>query len=282
MLKAHIYPLLCVLLSLLSASAGADGKSQGQLLQFRGSSTVLTIMQRLKPDLEQRLGIHTHIEGGGSVTGLEALLAGRVDIAMVSRALGTRERETLDFMTIALDGVAVIVNRNNPLPRLSRQQIIDIFIGRTVSWKGLGGTDLPIQVLAKDQHRSTREVFDAYFGLQGRIRATRYVGSNTEMIVLVGTSPRSIGYVSIGSLEAGLSHGVPVRALELEGLQASVHNVAIGSWPMRRELNLVWRRDRAPPKLAELRRFMSSKKVREAIAAAHFVPPVQARDELQP
>lgn len=272
--------VLGLLLLLPLASAQADGA--GSTLNIKGSSTMLPILQALREVLEQELHVHLHLEGGGSLTGLEALQRGTTHLAMVSRNLTDQEKERFDSMVVALDGVAVIINSANVVAPLSKQQLVEIFQGKSGSWEPYNGRNEPIYVLAKDQNRSTREVFDAYFGIQGRVRATRYVGSNTEMIVLVGTLPRAIGYVSIGTLQVGIKNGVPVRAMSLEGVDATMHAVASGEWPMTRELNLVWPRNRAHKLVPALVKVITSARAREVIIEQGFVTPSQAAESREP
>src|SRR5690606_12102389 len=104
------------------------------------------------------------------------------NIGMVSRELNEQEND-LTGTTIALDGIAVIVNSNNVLAELSREQIIDIYTGRVTNWKDIGGNDAIITVVNKAEGRSTLELFLSHFALRNEdIRPSLIIGDNQQGI----------------------------------------------------------------------------------------------------
>ena len=108
-------------------------------LKVGGSTSVEPLMQALRQAyIALNPGVELEISGGGSGTGISEATSGVLDIGMSSRALRDTEKENLTGTDIALDGVAIIVNPNNPVTNMSIEQIKDIFTGAVTRWSGVG------------------------------------------------------------------------------------------------------------------------------------------------
>ncbi len=208
-------------------------------ITLAGSSTIQPIAQEVAKAFSAKTGIRVSIKGGGSGAGLQAGRDGSVDIGMVSRALTAEESDGLSRYLIGYDGIAIIVNSANPMQGMTKEQAKDIYSGKTTNWQPLCGTDIPITVIAKHKGRSTRALFDDYLALDQMTPAARLGGPNAEVIVLVGSDPAAIGYVSIGSVEQAMAQGVRIKALDLAGVAATQDNIIAGTYPIVRELNLI-------------------------------------------
>ncbi len=211
------------------------------------------------------------MQTGGSSRGISDARAGLADIGMASRALKDDEKDLLSF-TVALDGISVILNKANPVQSLNKQQIIDIYTGKIINWKAVGGNDAPITVVNKAEGRSTLELFLHYFGLKNTdVKPQVVIGDNQQGIKTVVGNPDAIGYVSVGTAEYEAGQGAAIKLLPLEGIAASVENVRNRSFPLSRPLNLVTRG--APAGLAkDFIEFASSPQVNDLIEAQYFVP----------
>ena len=216
--------------------------------------------------------VRIDVQTGGSSRGLKDARTGLADIGMVSRALKEEEKDLIPF-TIGLDGVAMIVHADNPIKDLSRQQIIDIYVGKINNWSELGGSDEPIVVINKAEGRSTLDLFLEYFGLKSTdIQADVIVGDNEQDIKAVAGNPYSIAYVSIGNAEYDIEAGVPIRLLPLEGVAATREMVAAESFPMRRPLNLVV--PKQPEGLVlDFINYARSADVRDIVESFYYVSP---------
>lgn len=243
--RRHLGCLALLVATLLPAPPAAA-------LDIVGASTIQPVIEQLQPGIEAATGEPLRVRGGGSAAGVATVLAGRADVGMVSRALHADERAQLQHALIGHDALAIIVNRANPLPGLSRAQLIDIYAGRLNNWRQLGGDDRPIVLVSKEVGRSTLELFEGYSGLRSpgrpaadtapRISARAHaIGANLEALTLVGGLPGAIGYVSVGTARSLAAAGMPVRILSLDGSEPNERNIADGSYPIIRELNLVFR-----------------------------------------
>jgi len=216
-------------------AAAADKK-----LVVTGASTVAPVLGEIAKRYESlHPDVRIDVQTGGSARGLADARSGLADIGMVSRALKENEKDLTPF-TIGYDGVAIILHADNPVAELTRQQIVDIYVGKINNWSELGGADEEIVVINKAEGRSTLELFLEYFGLKSTdVQADIVAGDNEQDIKAVAGNPFSIGYMSIGNAEYDIKAGVPIRLLPLEGVPATRETVLDGSFPLRRELNLV-------------------------------------------
>ena len=267
-LLSHPRATLGVFLLAVTAFAHAGG----QKLVLTGSSTVAPLAAEIGKRFEaQNPGVRVDVQSGGSSRGIAEARSGLADIGLVSRALKPDEQDLQSF-TIALDGVGLIVHRDNPVQTLSDAQIVAIYTGRLTNWREVGGVDRPITVVNKAEGRSTLELFLHHFQLKNSdIKAHVVIGENQQGIKTVAGNPGAIGYVSIGSAEYEAGQGAPIKLLPMAGVAASVENVRNGSFPLSRPLNLVTRTE--PEGLA--RRFIDfarSKAVHDLVEAQYFVP----------
>lgn len=250
-------------------------KSDGpkiEKLVLTGSSTVAPFAAEIGKRFESlHDNVRVDVQTGGSSRGVGDARAGLADIGMVSRALNENEKDLLSF-TVALDGISVILNKANPVNALDKQQIIDIYTGRIVNWKDVGGNDAPITVVNKAEGRSTLELFLHYFGLKNtEVKPQVIIGDNQQGIKTVIGNPDAIGYVSVGAAEYAAKQGAAIKLLPLAGIAASVENVRNRSFPLSRPLNLVTLAE--PVGLEkDFIEFAGSPQVNDLIEAQYFVP----------
>ncbi len=255
-------------LLLPSLSDAADER-----LTLTGSSTVAPLALEIGKRFEKlNPGVRVDVQTGGSTRGVNEARAGLVDFGMASRALKPEEND-LTAHTIGLDGVGIILHRDNPVPLLTEQQVIAIYTGRICNWREVGGRDARITVVNKAEGRSTLELFLDHFKLKNSdVRPHLVIGDNQQGIKTVAGNPNAVGYVSIGTAEFEAAQGTPIKLLPMAGVIASVANVRNGSFPLSRPLNLLTRGTPSP--LA--RRFIDfarSNAVDDLVEAQYFVAP---------
>lgn len=266
MLKSPLW-LAAIATLLLSTTVPAADK-----LVLTGSSTVAPLAAEIGKRFEKaNPGVRVDVQTGGSSRGISDARSGLADIGMASRALKAEEQDLKSF-AIALDGVGLIVHKDNPIKTLTDQQVIDIYTGKITNWKEVGGKDSRITVVNKAEGRSTLELFLHYYKLKNSdIKAHVVIGDNQQGIKTVAGNAGAIGYVSIGTAEFDAGNGVPIKLLPLNGIPASVENVRNGSFPLSRPLNLVTKT--APQGLAKrFIEFAQSKAVDDIVEAQYFVP----------
>lgn len=222
----------------LTVALVACGKSTDKLV-ITGSSTMAPVITEVAERYETHRGVQVDVQSGGTGRGISDVRQGLADIGMASRALHPDENDLTAF-TVAQDGIALIVHRDNPVAGLSDDQVRAIYQGGTDNWRAVGGDDRPITVVNKAEGRSTLELFLEYFHLNNRdVQADVVIGENQQGIKAVAGDPAAIGYVSIGSAEYEAQAGTPIRLLPLGGVAARIETVNEKRYPLRRELNLV-------------------------------------------
>lgn len=223
-------------------------------LTLSGASTIQPIMADLARYYQERTGAELHISGGGSGRGIGDARAGNSDIGMVSRGLHDAEKADLQYSTIGLDTLVFIVNEANPQIQITRDQLIALYT-RNQDWQQLNGFGWPVRLVSKELGRSTIELFEEFSGLTSPDRGNAgpplisrqatVIGSNLEALTLVGGTRGAVGYVSLGAAVALREQGLPIRILGLGGVTPSALTIQSGQYPIRRELNLVFR-ERTP------------------------------------
>ena len=240
--RLNMKHLRAVLVVLCVCCAWTSRAATPQKLILTGSSTVAPLASEIAKLFEAaHPGVRIDVQTGGSSRGIADARSGLADIGMASRALKPEEGDLLAF-TIAQDGIAVILHRDNPVKVLSDAQILGIYTGQISNWKAVGGKDAPITVINKAEGRSTLELFLAYFKLENKqIKASVVIGDNQQGIKTLAGNPDGIAYVSIGTAEFESEAGTPIKILPLNGIAASTVTVKDGTFPLSRPLNLVTR-----------------------------------------
>jgi len=262
-------PLICVALGVLMMSPVF---AESQKLVLTGSSTVAPLALEIGKRFEQHHpGVRVDVQTGGSTRGVNDARIGLADIGMASRALKPDESDLTSYR-IAMDGIGIILHRDNPVHELSDEQIRAIYTGQITNWKSVGGNDQKITVVNKAAGHSTLELFLYHFKLNNReVRPHVIIGDNQQGIKTVAGNVGAIGYVSIGTAEYEQTYGTPIRLLGMNGVAATVDTVRAGHFPLSRPLNLVSKG--APNLLAQqFISFAQSQAVDDLVKAQYFVP----------
>jgi len=268
-LRSRFGALLFAALALSSQFAVAADKK----LVLTGSSTIAPLAAEIGKRFEQlNPGVQVDVQAGGSSRGVNDARLGLADIGMASRALNPDEQNLKNF-TIALDGITLILHRDNPVRTLSDSQVIGIYTGAIKNWKEVGGRDQAITVVNKAEGRSTLELFLHHFHLKNsQIKASVVIGDNEQGIKTVIGNPGAVGYVSIGTAEYEFGHGAPIKLMPMAGVAATIANVKNHSFPLMRPLNLVTKTE--PTGLAKrFIDFSRSEAVQDLIKSQYFVAP---------
>ncbi len=273
---ARVVFLFVVSATLLSGCSSQSGSDTAHQVVLTGSSTVAPLMNEIGKRFEEsHPGVRIDVQSGGSSRGIADARRGLADIGMVSRDLRSDEND-LTAITIARDGIGLIVHSENPVQSLTNEQIVQIFTGQIENWSQVGGNDAPITVVNKAEGRSTLELFLKHFELNSKdIQADVVIGDNEQCVKTVAGNVNAIGYVSIGTAEFDANAGVPIRLLPLGGIIASIENVQNGTFPLSRPLNLVFTKQETNfPKgiVGELIEFALSPEMHEIIQEQYYVP----------
>lgn len=233
----------------VATTSSQGGTGQVQKLSITGSTTVLPIAQKAAEELMKKNDkLDVQVSGGGSGVGVQAAGEGTADIGMSSRDIKADELKKypqIQTITIAQDGIAVIVNPANPVDDLSLSEIQDIFSGQFNNWKQIGGSDQPIVVVGRDSASGTREFFTSAIMKDRKYVSTQLEkNSNGAVKQTIAQTPGAIGYVSIGFVDATVKPvGIEVNKT---AVQPTVANVKSKAYPVSRDLYLLTRGQPSP------------------------------------
>ncbi len=241
--KLMIKGFVVTIFAFLAAFAGATPGHANDLDRFKGVSGELRIAggtahipvvkEAAKQIMTLNPDIRITIAGGGSGVGIKQVGEGLIDIGNSGRKPSDKEISTygLTLYRWAIDGVAVVVNPKNKVTALTKEQLVDIFSGKTTNWAEIGGNDGQINLYTRDEASGTREVFWKKAISKGDIAlSANFVVSNGAMKTAVANDPNAIGYMSAGFVDDGLT------AVALDGVKPDIESIRSGEYTIARGL----------------------------------------------
>ena len=273
----------------LDASAVAAGEQAGAYIQNTGSDTIVNLALAWAEEYQQaNSGVRISVTGGGSGTGINALISGTIDIANASRAMKAEEiakAQDAGFTpvehVIARDAIAVIVNPENPVSELTMAQIAAIYKGEISNWSEVGGEDRPIVRLSRETNSGTHVYF-----LESVVRMgskedkslfameTLLLPSSEGIIAEVRDNPNAIGYDGLGYVIPEVKVLAVAKEAGGEYILPSVETVNAGSYPISRELYMYTREDTSAA-VNDYLAWVLSAEAQATVLRLGFVPVVQ-------
>lgn len=283
--------VLLLLLVLAACRPRADGLAPDagtqRAIQNKGSDTLVNLaLAWAERYREIQPGVAIAVTGGGSGTGVAALLNGTVDLANSSRDLSASERATAEQRgiavveyTVAIDALAVIVHLNNPVEQLTIDQIADIYTGRVTNWQDVGGRDAPIVLLSRESNSGTHIYFLEEVLRKGDpanrdlfAPQTLLMPSSVGITSELRRNPNAIGYEGLGYVD--LAHEKVIRvARDGAGpyVEPSVETAATGDYPIARDL-YIYTAGQPTGAVADYLTWILSPAGQEIVAELGFVP----------
>jgi phosphate transport system substrate-binding protein len=272
------------------AAAPSTQAADSRPLTIKGSDTMVILGQRFAEEyMKAHPGTVVQVNGGGSGTGIAALINGTVDLAQASRAMKDEEKAQVrknrnaDVVEtpVALDSLAVFVHGSSPVQSLTIDQVKQIFQGRITNWKDVGGPEGNIILYGRENSSGTYDYFREHV-LAGEDFAPRVqtLQGTAAIINAVARDPRGIGY-------GGIAYAKEVRAIAVgDGNAApvapSVESVAAGTYPLARNLYF-YHLEGAPERVTNFVEFALSPQAQEIVSLVGYFPlpkaPAQAGTE---
>lgn len=286
-----IFLVLSILILLLPgcgplSASSANTSDQFSTIENKGSDTIVNLAlawaeeyQKINPD------VRLSVTGGGSGTGIAALINGTVDIANASRRMKTEEKENaiangsdpVEFV-IARDAIAIIVNLENPVNNLTLQQISDIYSGQINNWQELGGENRPIVRLSRETNSGTHVYFLEQVIRMGESDNKTLFSPDTLLLpssegigAEVRQNPNAIGYDGLGYVTEDMKViGVATTAGE-EYILPSSATVNNGKYPIARDLYM-YTNGTPTGVIADYLDWILSEQAQRIVAELGFVP----------
>ena len=256
-----------------SADTNTDGSNTETTLSGTVSTDGSTSMEKVINSLgESFMAMNKDVKftynPTGSGSGIQAVSEGRCDIGLSSRALKDDEKASgLVETVVALDGIAIIVNKDCPVDDLTIEQIAAIFKGEIKNWNELGGEDLAISCVGRESGSGTRDGFESVTGTSEACVLAQELTSTGAVISAVAANPNAIGYASLAAIKDS------VKALTVNGVAPTEATVKDGTYLVQRPFVLVTKEGVALSETAQkFFDFATSAPAASIISAAGAVP----------
>ncbi len=246
---------ITTVLALMAAAwtgCGAGGSSEekgadsSQTVATDGSTSMEKVIGFLSEAyMEEHGDVKVTYNPTGSSSGIQAVAEGRCDIGLASRDLKEEETEDLQGTVVAIDGIGIIVNPDNPVADLTLEQIGMIYTGKITNWKEVGGSDAPVVLIGREAASGTRDGFEEVTGTKDQCQYSQELTSTGDVVQTVSGNPNAIGYASVASVND------TVKLVSVEGITPTTETIQNGEYKVQRNFVLVTKKDTPLSKAAE-------------------------------
>ena len=278
--------LSILLISCGSSSTDTSSDSPAQYIENKGSDTIVNLALAWAETYQAEFSdVRISVTGGGSGTGIAALINGTVDIANASRKIKDEELteaqskgvDPLEHI-IARDAIAVIVNPENPVNELTLQQIADIYSGKITNWREVGGEDRPIVKLSRETNSGTHVYFlETVLRLGDKENKTLFstdtllLPSSEGIIAEVRQNPNAIGYDGLGYVPDDLKMIAIAKETGGTYVLPAIATVNDKTYPIARDLYM-YTNGEPTGAVKEYLDWILSPEAQEIVAKLGFVP----------
>lgn len=234
-----------------------------------GSTSVEKVIGALSESfMELNPDVDITYDPTGSGAGITGAADGTLDLGLSSRDL--KEEETaqgLTATTFALDGIAIVVNSENPVSDLSLEQIKGLADGTITNWKDVGGNDAPVVLIGREAGSGTRDGFESIVGVEDVCKYEQELTSTGAVIAGVAANPNAFGYASLSAVDE------TVKAVTVDGVAATEETVQDGTYKIQRPFIFVTKDGAEQTEQTKaFIEYATSEKVSDLIAQAGAVP----------
>ena len=216
-----------------TSAAAADADLSGTV-STDGSTSMEKVIGALSEAFQEKYpNVTVTYNPTGSGSGITAVTEGNCDIGLASRNLKDEEKNGLTSTTVAIDGIAMIVNTANEVSDLSLDQIAKIYTGEITNWKDVGGADQEIVVIGREAGSGTRDGFESITGTSDKCQMDQELTSTGAVIQAVGANEAAIGYASLAAVDD------TIKTLTVEGVAPSEETVLDGTYKIQRNFNMI-------------------------------------------
>ena len=187
--------------------------------------------------MEENADVKVTYNPTGSGSGIQAVQEGRCDIGLSSRNLKDEEAKDLVGTVVAIDGIAIIVNPENPVADLTIEQIAKLYKGEITNWKEIGGNDAPVVLIGREAASGTRDGFESITGTEDACKYSQELTSTGDVVQTVASNPNAIGYASLASVKD------TVKAIDVEGVTPKTETIQDGTYKVQRNFIFVTKKN---------------------------------------
>lgn len=239
MKKIIVTVLALVVLACALTGCGTQTTEEQQTVSTDGSTSMEKVIGYLSEVyMEENSNVKVTYNPTGSGSGIQAVAEGRCDIGLSSRDLKDAEKASgLKGTVVAIDGIAVIVNPENPVSDLTVEQIAKIYKGEITNWNEVGGNDAPIVLIGREAASGTRDGFESVTDTEDVCKYAQELTSTGDVVQTVASNPNAIGYASVASVKD------TVKSISVEGVKPTTASIQNGEYKVQRNFVLVTKSD---------------------------------------
>ena len=265
-MKKIITMMMFAVLS-IAMLAGCSNTETNNSVSTDGSTSMEKVICALGEAFQNDSGISFTYNPTGSSSGIKAVQEGRCDIGLSSRNLKSEEKASgLKETILAYDGIAIIVNPENPISNFDMETITKIFTGEISNWSEIGGNDAEIVLIGREAGSGTRDGFESITNSEDLCKYRQELTSNGDVITTVSQNPNAIGYASFATIKDN------VKAVSINNIYPSETTIKDGSYVVQRPFVLVTKTDTDLSKAAkQFFDYITSADANEIISSAGVV-----------
>ena len=250
-----------------TSSSAAAGTLSGNVATGGSTSMKNVIAALTEGFAEVEPGVTVSYDPTGSGAGITGATDKTLDIGLSSRALKDDEKNDVDGTTVALDGIAIVVNKDSKVADLSVEQLKKMFTGEITNWKDVGGDDGEIVLVGREAGSGTRDGFESIVDVKDSCKYAQELTATGAVISAVEANPLAVGYASLSAV------GDTVAMVTVEGVECSEDTVKDGSYKIQRPFVFVTNKSVTLSEQAQaFVDFATSKDAADLIRTAGAVP----------
>lgn len=270
--------LIITLIAVGCAKGVASNESQNEesltgTISLAGSTSMEKLCEAMSESfMADNQGITVTVEYVGSGAGIESLSKGSVDIGNSSRNLKPEELSNgCVENVVALDGIAVIVDKNNGVTDISSENLKKLYTGEIKNWKELGGADEAVVVIGREAGSGTRDAFEELLELKDKCDYAQQLDSTGAVLAKVASTPGAIGYVSLDVVDDS------VVSVSIDSVEANEQNILAGKYLLSRPFVMATKGDVSSQNelVQKWFEYVNSEKGKEIIKKVGLIVPVQ-------
>ena len=270
--------LIITLIAVGCAKGVASNENQKEesltgTISLAGSTSMEKLCEAMSESfMADNQGITVTVEYVGSGAGIESLSKGSVDIGNSSRNLKPEELSNgCVENVVALDGIAVIVDKNNGVTDISSDDLKKLYTGEIKNWKELGGADEAVVVIGREAGSGTRDAFEELLELKDKCDYAQQLDSTGAVLAKVASTPGAIGYVSLDVVDES------VLSVSIDSVEANEQNILAGKYLLSRPFVMATKGDVSSQNelVQKWFEYVNSEKGKEIIKKVGLIVPVQ-------
>ncbi|WP_342560356.1 phosphate ABC transporter substrate-binding protein [Psychrobacillus sp. FSL W7-1457] len=231
---------LVIPFALLAGCGGNDsgqGNGDKQTISISGSTSVGPLAEKLAMKYEETESVKIEVNQIGSSAGITNATNGVSEIGMSSRDLKDEEAAQLEEIIIAYDGIVIVTHPSNKVENLTMEQVKQIFTGKVKNWKELGGEDLEIVVVSREDGSGSRDAFQEIVGYSSGelIRNAIVASGNGNIKTTVATNKHAVGFISFEYIDE------TIYPMKINGIEPTAQNVLDEKYSLSRPFLFVYK-----------------------------------------